>query len=117
MSRGIALLFLGPFGTRWGGGGGQTQSLAVSTLEKDPVPIVQEVGWAPDPVWTDGKSRSHRVLTTDRPVRSQSLYQLSYPAHVSRIKREKKPEMISPLPTSLHGAVVKQSHGLIYNLQ
>ena len=27
---------------------------------KDPVPIVQEAGWAPGPVWTGGKSRPHR---------------------------------------------------------
>ena len=27
---------------------------------KDPVPIVQEVGWAPGPDWTGGKSRPHR---------------------------------------------------------
>jgi len=29
--------------------------------EKDPVPVVKEAGWAPQPVWTDGeKSRLHR---------------------------------------------------------
>jgi len=31
------------------------------TTGKDPVPIVQEAGWAPGPVWTDGKSRPHRI--------------------------------------------------------
>jgi len=46
--------------------------------EKDPVPIVQETGWAPGPVWTDGKSRPHRDSILDRPARSQSLYRLSY---------------------------------------
>ena len=48
---------------------------------KDPVPIVQEAGWAPGPVWTAGKSRPHRDSITDRPARSQSLYLLSYPAY------------------------------------
>jgi len=48
---------------------------------KDPVPIVQEDGWAPGPVWTGGKSRPHRDSIPDRPARSQSLYRLSYPAH------------------------------------
>ena len=48
---------------------------------KDPVPIVQEVGWAPRPVWTGGKSRLHRDSIPDRPARSQSLYRLSYRAH------------------------------------
>ena len=27
---------------------------------KDPVPILQEAGWSPGPVWTGGKSRPHR---------------------------------------------------------
>jgi len=27
---------------------------------KDPVPIVQESGWVPGPVWTGRKSRPHR---------------------------------------------------------
>ena len=48
---------------------------------KDPVPILQEAGWAPGPVWTGGKSRPHRDSIPDRPARSQSLYRLSYPAH------------------------------------
>ena len=51
------------------------------TPGKDPVPIVQEPGWAPGPVWTGGKSRPHRDSISDRPARSQSLYRLSYPAH------------------------------------
>ena len=44
---------------------------------KDPVPIVQEAGWGPGPVWKGGKSRPHRDSIPDRPARSQSL---SYPA-------------------------------------
>ena len=48
---------------------------------KDPVPILQEAGWVPGPVWTGGKSRPQRDSIPDRPARSQSLYQLSYPAH------------------------------------
>ena len=52
------------------------------TPGKDPVPILQETGWAPGPVWTGGKSRPHRDSIPDRAARSQSLYRLSYPAHV-----------------------------------
>jgi len=51
------------------------------TPRKEPVPIVQEAGCAPGLVWTGGKSRPHRDSIPDRPVRSQSLYRLSYPAH------------------------------------
>jgi len=48
------------------------------TPGKDPVPILQEAGWAPGPVWTGGKSCPNRDSIPDRPARSQSLYRLSY---------------------------------------
>ena len=48
----------------------------------DPVPILQEAGWDPGPVWTGGKSRPHRDLIPDCPAHSQSLCRLSYPAHI-----------------------------------
>ena len=51
------------------------------TPGKDPVPILQEVGWAPGPVWTGGKSRPHRDSIPNRTAHSQSLYRLSYRAH------------------------------------
>ena len=37
---------------------------------KDPVPILQEAGWAPGPVLMGGKSRPHRDSIPDRPARS-----------------------------------------------
>jgi len=40
------------------------------TPGKDPVPILQEAGWAPGPVWAGGKSRPHRDSIPDRPARS-----------------------------------------------
>jgi len=43
VSRGIALLFLGPQQSRWGWGG-QPHAPAAFTPRKDPVPIVQEAG-------------------------------------------------------------------------
>ena len=55
------------------------------TPGKDPVPIVQEAGWATGPVWTGGKSRLHRDSIPDRPVRSSVTVPLSYPAHVQDI--------------------------------
>jgi len=53
---------------------------------KDPVPNLQEAGWAPGPVWMGGKSRLHRDSIPDPPARSQTLYRLSYPAHSNRRK-------------------------------
>ena len=46
------------------------------TPGKDPVPIVQEAGWAPGPVWTCGKSRPYRDSIPDRAASSQSLYHM-----------------------------------------
>jgi len=43
------------------------------TPGKDPVPILQEVGWSPGPVWTGGKSRPHRDSIPDRPARSYNM--------------------------------------------
>ena len=55
------------------------------TPGKNPVPILQEAGWAPGPVWTGGKSRPHRDSIPDRPARSQSPYRLSHPAQSKEI--------------------------------
>ena len=60
------------------------------TPGKDPVPLLQEARWAPGPVWTGGKSRSHQVSIPDRPARSQSPYLLSYQAYTIVIKPQKK---------------------------
>jgi len=53
-SRGIVLLFL-DHGTRRGCGVSVTHR-PLLTPGKDPVPIVQEVGWAPGLVWTDAEN-------------------------------------------------------------
>jgi hypothetical protein len=53
------------------------------TPGKDPVPIVQETGWAPGPVWTGAENLATTgIRYPDRPPRSQSLYRLSYRAHL-----------------------------------
>ena len=47
---------------------------------KDPVPILQEAGWATGPVWTGAENLSPTgIRSPDRPARSESLYRLSYP--------------------------------------
>jgi hypothetical protein len=49
---------------------------------KDPVPIVQEAGWAPGPFWTCAKNlATTEIRSPARPAHSQSPYRLSYPAH------------------------------------
>ena len=86
VGRGIALLFLDR-GTRRGE---RSAARPGRTLPpgKDPVPILQEAGWAPEPVWTGGKSRPPRDLILDCPARSQSLYRLSYQAHLLYVSQE-----------------------------
>ena len=80
VSRGILLLFL-DHGTRRGWVVSSTPRLPF-TPGKDPVPIVQEAGWAPGPVWTGTVSLTPTgIPSPDRPAHSQSLYRLSYPAH------------------------------------
>ena len=68
VGRGIALLFH-DCGTRRG--------WVVSSMPrphftpgKEPVPILQEAGWTPGPVWTGGKSRPYQDSIPDRPARS-----------------------------------------------
>ena len=57
------------------------------TPEKDPVPIVQEAGLAPGPVWTGGENLAPTgIRSADRPARSESLYRLSYPGPYVRVQ-------------------------------
>ena len=50
---------------------GQQHAPAALNPRIDPVPIVQEAGWAPGPVCKGGKSRPHRDPIPDRPALSQ----------------------------------------------
>jgi hypothetical protein len=79
-SRGTTLPFL-DHGTRRGWGDSVTPQL-LFTPRKDPVPIVQEVGRAPGPVWTGAENLTPTgIQTPDHLDCSQSLYWLCYPAH------------------------------------
>jgi hypothetical protein len=50
------------------------------TPGKDPVPILQEDGWAPGQVWTGAENLNPTGFRSpDRPARSESQYRLSYP--------------------------------------
>ena len=71
VGRGIALLFHDR-GTRRGWVVSSTPRPQF-TPGKGPVPILQEAGWAPGPVWRGGASRPHLDSIPDHPARSQSL--------------------------------------------
>ena len=66
-----------------GGCGVSVTSRPLFTPGKDPVPIVQEAGWAPGPVWTGAENLAPTgIRSPDSPARSPSLHQLSYPVHI-----------------------------------
>ena len=84
-SRGIALSFH-YHGTRRGWGVSVTLR-PLFTLRKDTVPIVQEAGWAPGPVWTGAENLAPTgIRSPNRPARSHSLHRLRYPAHLRSTK-------------------------------
>jgi hypothetical protein len=50
------------------------------TPGKDPVPILQEAGWAPGPVWTGAENLNPiGIRSPDIPARNESQCRLSYP--------------------------------------
>jgi len=60
------------------------------TPGKDQVPIIQEAGWAPEPIWAGAENLAPTgIRFPDRPGRSQSLYRLSYLAHFIIYTRHK----------------------------
>ena len=59
---------------------GQRHAPAALPPGKDTVPIVEEVGWASEPVCTSAENLAPtRIRSPDRPARSESLYRLRYP--------------------------------------
>ena len=86
-SRGIALLFHDHCIRR--GWGVSVMHWPLFTPGQDPVPIVQEAGWAPEPVWTGSENLAPTAIRSpDRPARSQSLYRLRYPPHRQTVVQE-----------------------------
>ena len=62
------------------GVGGQHHAPAAFTPGKDPVPIVQETGWASEPVCIGAQNLAPTgIRSPDLPARSESLYRLSHP--------------------------------------
>ena len=62
------------------GMGGQRHAPAALPPGKNPVPIVEEAGWVPGPVWTSEENLAPTgIRSPDRPAHSESLYRLSYP--------------------------------------
>jgi hypothetical protein len=62
-----------------GGGGGSAPPSGCYVLLKDAVPIVQEAGWAPRPVWTDTENLASTIILSS--AHTKLLYWLRYPGH------------------------------------
>ena len=75
----MQLYFFFNIGTGWGGWSKPRPGRF--TPGRDPVPIVQEAGWSPGPVWTVAENLAPPtgIRSPDRPARSESLYRMSYP--------------------------------------
>jgi len=81
VGRVIALLFHDRGATR--GWGVSSTSRPHFTPGKDPAPIVQEAGWAPGPVRTDGKSRPTGIWSqTVQPVISRCTDWITWPIYI-----------------------------------
>jgi hypothetical protein len=82
-NRGTALLFFVNLGTLEGGGW-STPRPGRLYPGKDPVPIVQESGWASEPVWIGAENlASTGIRSPALPTRSESLYRLRHPGSYS----------------------------------
>jgi hypothetical protein len=62
------------------------------TPGKDPVPILQEAGWASGPVWTGSeKSRPTGIRSPDRPARSSVAIPTQLPGPRAPNIKQRKP--------------------------
>ena len=60
---------------------GQRHAPAAHCPGKDPVPILQEAGWASGPVWTGAENLAPTgIRSQDHTARMQSLYRIRYSA-------------------------------------
>jgi len=84
---------------------------------KDPVPILQEAGWAPGPVWTGGKSRPHRDSIPDRPAVSSVAIPTELPGpHCTKCTQNKQGLFSSfPSTSGLAGSVTRTSRSICIN--
>ena len=61
------------------GGGCSSLFRGRLTPRKNPLPTVQEVGWAPRPVWMGAENLAPTgIRSADRPGRNETLYRQSY---------------------------------------
>jgi hypothetical protein len=65
-------LLLIHIGTRWGEKSASRPGRALSPGKGPPVPIAQEAGWAPEPVWTQRLEGKSYAFVGDRTLTARS---------------------------------------------
>jgi hypothetical protein len=76
----VQFLIILNFGTRWGEWSASRPGRALPPVKGPPVPIGQEAGWAPEPVWTQRLEEKSSASVGDRtPVRHHADW--ATPAH------------------------------------
>ena len=72
------------------GVGGQRHAPAAFTPGKDPVPLVQEAGWAPGPVWIVAENLAPTgIRSPDRPASRYTDWAIPAPNNHSDIRETK----------------------------
>ena len=90
-------------------GGWSTPRPGRFTARKDTVPIVQEAGWAPGPIWTGAENLAPTgIRSPNFPARSESLYRLSYPGYVDSKGKDSKIDDAMSKQTKFSGFFLKK---------
>ena len=87
------------------GVGGQRHAPAAFTPGKDPVPMVQEAGWAPGPVWVDAENLAP-------PEFDPRTFQLV----ASRYTDYAIPAHVTPLKCGRYGSTLRQNLLWLYSV-
>ena len=86
------------------GEGGQPHTPTASNPRKDPVPILQEAGWAPGPVRTGRKSQhppsppSQIRSWTAQPIVIRYTDRATWPTHTHRVSQEEYARLQEGVP-------------------
>ena len=63
---------------------------SLNSQARELVPIVQETGWSPGPVWTDVEIlAATRIQSSDHPTHSKLIHELHYPSPQTWMKNMK----------------------------
>jgi len=85
------------------------------TPGKDPVPTLQEAGWAPGSVRTGGKSRPHRDSIPDRPAHSSDAIPTELPGQHVLLVIKVKVKVKFTLEQAMKAQLVSRGIALLFS--